>query len=166
MPPELIKLARSSLREAKEYEEQQKEAGQIFRQIRSDCESLLEQYGDRKKSRTLRVLSVFTIPAVPFVKQTPFQMVDWKTLSTSINSEGEPIQVKLTSSGEVVSKSAWISINIRGLDEYLEMNRYVGATIKVPNQYQMDKRTRTATLNDAKRFREVVDLLLEKNPIH
>lgn len=153
----LIEKARNNLVE-------QEQIKILFQQMRQDAIALLDTHGQRIKRLDDRIIialvSPVFCPIYLFKKVTPFELIDKRELTSSLNHDERPIQITLSSPMAVPSKSHYVTIKVTGLEESLVLYKN-SAAIHGLRLFQR----RVPNLEDANKWNEVFELLKEQHPI-
>lgn len=141
------------------------EANEICRQLRSESERLLNQYGTKAptnlRDKTLTaIVGLATMPsAILIYRVTPLQALSKKELKTELNGNVEDaVEVRITSSNAVPKKSQDIRIYVQGIPQYLSLYKDGTGVIRGRRTDIFDK---NATPDEARKYRELLGKVKE-----
>lgn len=150
-----------------EEQKPQREIEKLCRELRSESEQLLDQYGARtpifgRDNLSGKDLTAFaaelatSTSAILFTGVTPLQAIDRKELKTTLNeNEEDTVEVRIISTNAVPQKSPDIRIYVQGINEHLSL-------LKGGIGFICSSGSRRITLNEATQYREVIDRVRDK----
>jgi hypothetical protein len=147
-----VRKIKESFEQRKREEESGKEIKKICEGIYNDSIVLLKQHGERKKSRSFSHSNLILLFPPMIIPRSSKGETEFSVLRASVKEDNEEELKQVRMISEV--NGSTVKISVTGDEYYLTLNYFYG---ELTNQSGHEKWDRGVTLEDAQRFRGIIE---------